>query len=441
MEAEGEGWHSSSIPVSNVLKRDWLEDGANDDPPLSIKESVEKINNILMDIKSSSRNSKAKGVASSNQQSKQATNMKPIEDVQEMCEIETISEDSNAMVAQEAKAKLVSDRFSKLLERIDFKDFGKADRVYFNKIEDLSDEIDRQLASLDLSKYEEILGTICVTAAQIETKEAKNKAILAKLGGEKLSRLEKVVMKFAEAKTKTELQFFPLMTLKEMELVDEVWSHKGNMDEEVIIHEHILEKLTFRNLATLKDESWLNDEVINAYIRLINNSLQVSDPRKAVMNTYFFDELLKKKVDKSKLLRILSKRKIDLGRLEQLFLPYNQNNLHWCFYCLDFRDSTITYFDSLKSHDVSHEEQLLSFANMLFEQRSNQSVIQTPFRKVKKASEFPSQGNGYDCGVFLLKGIDCLSRGNKVLFDQYDLEYLRYLISFELISGKFLLIN
>jgi sentrin-specific protease 1 len=258
------------------------------------------------------------------------------------------------------------------------------------------------------------------------------------LGGKKLARLENIVMNFADAKKKSDLKFFPLMTLKEMELVNEIWNHKGNMEEEVIIHEHILEKLTFRNLATLKDQSWLNDEVINAYIRLINNALQVSDPRRAVMNTYFFDELTKKKVDKSKLLRILSKRKIDIAGLDQLFLPYNQNNVHWCFYCIDFRDSTIIYYDSLSSHTVSHEEQLVAFANMILEARPNPAVIHSPFRKVKKAINFPSQGNGYDCGVFLLKGIDCLSRANKVNFDQFDLEYLRYLITFELVAGKFL---
>jgi len=57
---------------------------------------------------------------------------------------------------------------------------------------------------------------------------------------------------------------------------------------------------------------------------------------------------------------------------------------------------------------------------------------------VEIEKNFPEQMNGYDCGVFVLKGIDSLSRFGRIIFDQKDVPLLRYLICYELIIGNFL---
>jgi len=41
----------------------------------------------------------------------------------------------------------------------------------------------------------------------------------------------------------------------------------------VVEHPHILEILNVKNLSTLQEEEWLNDEIINGYIRLVNKYL------------------------------------------------------------------------------------------------------------------------------------------------------------------------
>lgn len=92
----------------------------------------------------------------------------------------------------------------------------------------------------------------------------------------------------------------PLLNLEQAELVDGVW--KGNNEiiskyqgagvqkkpghiktsssssfsqREVVRHDQIFEKITFKNLSTRIPGSLLNDEVINAYLRLVDTGLEI----------------------------------------------------------------------------------------------------------------------------------------------------------------------
>lgn len=57
-----------------------------------------------------------------------------------------------------------------------------------------------------------------------------------------------------------------------MEMVEKVWETQPK-DYVVVEHPHILEILNVKNLSTLQEEEWLNDEIINGYIRLVNKYL------------------------------------------------------------------------------------------------------------------------------------------------------------------------
>lgn len=50
----------------------------------------------------------------------------------------------------------------------------------------------------------------------------------------------------------------------------------------------------------------------------------------------------------------------------------------------------------------------------------------------------PKQKNGDDCGVFLCKFIDYISRDAPINFSQEDIIYFRYMIGVELMEGKLL---
>jgi hypothetical protein len=160
---EGEGSRQEVyMPESEVIKATRYDDEPQEEYSLQIKESVEKINNILSEMKSGSRKGKGVGQGSTQKVLNLPTDMRISEGEEDMCEIQSISEDSNQTLEGEAKVKLVNDRFQQFLKKMDFKGFGKEERIYYDRIENYSDEIDRQLASLDFTKYNEMISKIAI---------------------------------------------------------------------------------------------------------------------------------------------------------------------------------------------------------------------------------------------------------------------------------------
>ena len=52
---------------------------------------------------------------------------------------------------------------------------------------------------------------------------------------------------------------------------------------------------------------------------------------------------------------------------------------------------------------------------------------------------YPNQNNSCDCGMFMLRGIEFLSREEILDFGPEDMPYFRILIAYELIIGKLLI--
>lgn len=122
------------------------------------------------------------------------------------------------------------------------------------------------------------------------------------------SKLSRVLSEFIELKDKDDLAYFPRLNTDMMEKVEAVWANT-NEDSIVVKHEHILEKLTVKALKTLRGEEWLNDEVINGYIRLVNHYLTSRGIQKYVANSYFHG-LMNKELNPQKIERIFKRHSV-----------------------------------------------------------------------------------------------------------------------------------
>jgi hypothetical protein len=234
-----------------------------------------------------------------------------------------------------------------------------------------------------------------------------------------------------------------LMTISEVVWIKEIWAKgelrikQGHSEELAVKHDFILEPLSWKNISTLQNTRWLNDEVVNAYLRLLDYVLEgQKGGKRRVVNSFFYPMVIGKGAEKSKILRLLSKRKIDVKTIDQLYIPVNVSNTHWCFLIIDFAALSVIFCDSLKKKSFpTNEEYILEFANTLLKERGGLASSQL-FTSIKVNRDFPVQNNHYDCGVFMLKGIDLISRIDRPAFDQTDALYLRHLICFELLNGK-----
>lgn len=101
-----------------------------------------------------------------------------------------------------------------------------------------------------------------------------------------------------------------------------------------------VEKLTYKAMGGIDHGEWLNDDVINMYIELMEKTF-AKDSQFKLLNSFFATTTLNKK--ENMIERYLKKKAID--RSYVLLMPVNDRN-HWYF--AKFTPTTITVYDSLK---------------------------------------------------------------------------------------------
>lgn len=90
-----------------------------------------------------------------------------------------------------------------------------------------------------------------------------------------------------------------------------------------------------------------------------------------MVNTFFFDQYTKDTKNPTKIMRILSKKPIDVKQLEKLFVPMNFKNSHWSFIIFDLAKGKATYCDSLSNPTIPFQKDITTLAKMLQKQRGN----------------------------------------------------------------------
>lgn len=174
------------------------------------------------------------------------------------------------------------------------------------------------------------------------------------------------------------------------------------------------EKLTFKTMERLQDGKWLNDDLINRYIELIENQPANRLQNTEILNTYFATTTIGK--SQKILNRYLLKKNI--SRTSSLLIPINHNNTHWYFSKLD--ENTLVIFDSMRKSVEHYQENniiksILKFAAELYGKEVVLEVDQG----------YPQQENGYDCGMFMLMGLRDLMQCSSWSFQQGDIKFKR----------------
>ncbi|CAD8046899.1 unnamed protein product [Paramecium sonneborni] len=187
-------------------------------------------------------------------------------------------------------------------------------------------------------------------------------------------------------------------------------------------YKKVIAALKTQNYSRLKPHVWLNDEIINNFTKLLdfNNGT-------VILNSYQFDLLIK--ADDTKFKRIVQRAKIDQNT-KQILAPFNQNNVHWYTFQIDFEQYVITIYDSMtRSNYPQLFQELLGLAQRI---KNNEYEL--------KVGNCPQQSNTHDCGVFTLKNIWILSKYPKAklksFYDQSTIFYDRIQICHSLLQQK-----
>uniref|UniRef100_A0A8B9V5X1 Ubiquitin-like protease family profile domain-containing protein n=1 Tax=Anas zonorhyncha TaxID=75864 RepID=A0A8B9V5X1_9AVES len=201
-----------------------------------------------------------------------------------------------------------------------------------------------------------------------------------------------------DAKSADGEEEFPEIT-EEMEKEIKNVFRGGNQDE--VLSEAFRLTITRKDIQTLNNLNWLNDEIINFYMNLLmERSKEKGLPTVHAFNTFFFTKL---KTAGYQAVKRWTK-KVDIFSVDLLLVPIHLG-VHWCLAVVDFRKKTITYYDSMGGIN---------------------------------SEEIPQQMNGSDCGMFACKYADCITKDKPINFTQQHMPYFRKRMAWEILHRKLL---
>ncbi|KFO63258.1 Sentrin-specific protease 1, partial [Corvus brachyrhynchos] len=187
---------------------------------------------------------------------------------------------------------------------------------------------------------------------------------------------------------------FPEIT-EEMEKEIKSLFRGGNQDE--VLSEAFRLTITRKDIQTLNNLNWLNDEIINFYMNLLMERSKEKDlPAVHAFNTFFFTKL---KTAGYQAVKRWTK-KVDIFSVDLLLVPIHLG-VHWCLAVVDFRKKTITYYDSMGGINSEACRILLQYLKQESLDKKRKEFDTNGWALLsKKSQEIPQQMNGSACGMF-----------------------------------------
>ena len=195
------------------------------------------------------------------------------------------------------------------------------------------------------------------------------------------------------------------------------------------------------DLTCLFSPNWLNDEVINTYLKLLNRH----NSKVFMFESQFHEAFLEGGFER---VQNYYQRKNVLS-FEKIFIPIHNGN-HWFLIIFDVNE--LTSFDpyNYPGIDGGKKQELIEnnkqfHTKLLTNLKDN--YFQPLFQKYDKAwhnlairvrlpPEIPSQENNHDCGVFLLMFAKCVLMNLDFNFDTTDMIHIRDQIRKEIMTGS-----
>ncbi|NXL63838.1 SENP2 protease, partial [Chordeiles acutipennis] len=194
-------------------------------------------------------------------------------------------------------------------------------------------------------------------------------------------------------------------------------------------------KVTREDIHTLRSLCWLNDEIINFYMcLLVERSKKEGNPSVHAFSTFFYPKLIS---DGYRAVRRWT-RDVDLFKKDLILVPIHLR-VHWALVVIDVRKKTIKYFDSMAQKGDKICEALFQYLQEESREKRNVELTLSEWTlHSMNSNEIPQQRNGSDCGVFMCKYADYISRDKRINFTQKNMPYFRRKMVWEIIHQQLL---
>ncbi|XP_037342159.2 sentrin-specific protease 2 [Pungitius pungitius] len=197
-------------------------------------------------------------------------------------------------------------------------------------------------------------------------------------------------------------------------------------------------RITQRDLATLQEGGWLNDEVINFYLSLVMErcSGEAAGLKIYSFSTFFFPKLRGGGQAGGHTAVKRWTKAVDIFLYDLVLVPLHLG-VHWAMAVIDFKSKTVKSYDSMgQRHDDVCSLLLLYLKEEHKVKRGRE--LDSPKWTVGslRATEIPQQRNGSDCGVFVCKYADYIAKGRPLSFKQCHMPVFRKVMIWEILNQK-----
>ena len=211
--------------------------------------------------------------------------------------------------------------------------------------------------------------------------------------------------------------------------------------------------VSLASLSTLRPGRWLNDEVINAHIRLlIRRDDQVTRLTPGRLHNFSFstqfysvytqqrhsDPTLHGIPDYALVSRWGAQSPhCNIFRLHRLLIPVNPAENHWSSVIVNFTDHTIRYYDSLHSPGMNHVQNVYQYLQAEHRRLNDGASLPDMWRLIPgDTTTTPRQLNGFDCGVYTCIFFDLILQGIQLQVTPTDVAIYRTRVALSIINGS-----
>ncbi|XP_056151964.1 sentrin-specific protease 2 isoform X2 [Lampris incognitus] len=232
---------------------------------------------------------------------------------------------------------------------------------------------------------------------------------------------------------------FPRLT---KDMAAEVSRALAQSDPNLVLSAAFKLRITQRDLITLQEGSWLNDEVINFYLSLVMEHCtgQAGGLKVYSFSTFFFPKLDGGVGGQAGGYAAVKRwtKAVDLFLYDLILVPLHLG-IHWAMAVVDFKSRTVRSYDSMGQRHDDVCSLLLRYLREEHNTKKGRDLDSSKWTVGSlRASEIPQQKNGSDCGVFACKYAHFISKGRPLTFKQCHMPLFRKLMMWEILNQKLL---
>ena len=249
-----------------------------------------------------------------------------------------------------------------------------------------------------------------------------------------------VIIEVSEDEEEEQQHYYPIIDLSYAITIEDVFSGPSNNET---LHINNYAVITRQDLLTLKESTWLNDEVINFYMHmLLNRDCKLSEQNNTMLRSWFTTtNFFVKLLDGRGQYHYNSVRKwtkhFDIFSADKILIPINITNTHWTLLVFYVLLKEVHYSASMSREGDRYIKNGLRWLADEIMNKKGIAIDINEWKRYQQEDHVPQQNNGYDCGMFVLMCARAIAYNQPLSsYNQRDMQRYRYMIGRQILQGS-----